>query len=43
MVQELLGGLDCIKTSSSGYQWTLKDGRIVELRVTIKDGDTNKS
>lgn len=43
MVQELLGGLDCTKTSSSGYQWTLKDGRIVELRVAIKDGDTNKS
>ena len=43
MVQELLGGLDCTKTSSNGYQWTLKDGRIVELRVTIKDGDTNKS
>lgn len=43
MVQELLGGLNCTKTSSSGYEWTLKDGRIVELRVTIKDGDTNKS
>ena len=43
MVQELLGGLNCTKASSSGYEWTLKDGRIVELRVTIKDGDTNKS
>lgn len=43
MVQELLGGFDCTKATSSGYEWTLKDGRIVELRVTIKDGDTNKS
>lgn len=38
MVQELLGGLDCTKAQSSGYEWTLKDGRVVELRVTIKDG-----
>lgn len=37
MVQELLGGLDCTKAQSSGYEWTLKDGRAVELRVTIKD------
>lgn len=37
MIQELLGGLDCTKTQSSGYEWTLKDGRIVELLVTIKD------
>ena len=39
LVQELLGGLDCKKATSSGYGWTLKDGRIVELRVTIKDGE----
>ena len=38
MVEELLGGFDCKKAVSSGYEWTLKDGRIVELRVTIKDG-----
>lgn len=37
MVQELLGGFGCEKAKSSGYEWTLKDGRIVELRVTIKD------
>ena len=37
MVLELLGGFDCKKAISSGYEWTLKDGRIVELRVTIKD------
>lgn len=39
LVQELLGGLGCEKATSSGYEWTLKDGRIVELRVTIKDGE----
>ena len=37
MVMELLGGFDCQKTSSSGWSWTLKDGRNVELRVTIKE------
>ena len=36
MVQECLGGFDCRKGNSGGYQWTLKDGRVVELRVTIK-------
>ena len=39
LVQKLLGGMDCEKATSSGYEWTLKDGRIVELRVTIKDGE----
>ena len=43
MVQELLGGLNCTKASSSGYEWRLKVVRIVELRVTLKDCDTNKS
>lgn len=41
MVQELLGGIDCSKTPSSGYEWTLKDRRIVELRITIKGGEEN--
>lgn len=41
MVQELLGGFDCRKTSSSGYEWTLKDGRVVELRVSIKGGESD--
>lgn len=40
MVQELLGGFDCRNGNTGAYEWTLKDGRIVELRVTIKDGDT---
>lgn len=42
MVGELLGGFDCSKATSSGYEWTLKDGRIVELRVTIKDGEKDE-
>lgn len=37
MVSELLGGIECTKAVSSGYEWTLNDGRIIELRVTIKD------
>lgn len=24
-----------------GYEWDRKDGSVVELRVTIKDGETN--
>ena len=41
MVQEHLGGIDCNKGTSGGYEWTLNDGRIVELRVTIKGGNGN--
>lgn len=37
MILNLLGGIECRKASTSGYVWTLKDGREVELRVTIKD------
>lgn len=37
MIQELLGELDCSKAMSSGYEWTLKDGRVVELRITVKE------
>ena len=36
MVIELLGGFDCRKAVSSGYKLILKDGRVVELRITIK-------
>ena len=36
MVQECLGGFECKKSTSSGYEWTLKDGRIVELRVSVR-------
>lgn len=42
MVQECLGGFDCSKSSTGGYEWTLKDGRIVELRVSIKEKDNDK-
>lgn len=46
MVMELLGGFNCQKASSSGWEssgweWTLKDGRTVELRVTIKENEEN--
>lgn len=43
MVMELLGGFSCSKAMSSGYEWTLTDGRYVELRVTIKEGEANDS
>lgn len=38
MVQECLGGFDCIKSNTGGYEWKLKDGRVLELRVTMKGG-----
>ena len=36
MVNELLGGFDCKKAISTSYEWTFTDGRVVELRVAIK-------
>ena len=36
MVNKLLGGFDCEKAVSCVYEWTLKDGRVVELRIAIK-------
>ncbi len=41
MVWELLGGFECQKASSSGWEWKLKDGRTVALRVTIKEGESD--
>ena len=38
LVEQLLGGIECTKAKSDGYEWTLKDGRVVELRVSVKDG-----
>mgnify|MGYP003290225581 CR=1 FL=1 len=38
MIDELLGGFDCKKGNSSGYEWTLKDGRIVKLSIEIRKG-----
>lgn len=43
MIMELLGGFSCSKATSSGWEWTLKDGRCVELRVTIKVDEANDS
>ena len=37
LVQECLGGLNGSE-SSGGYEWTLKDGRVVKLLVSIVDG-----
>ena len=36
MVNELLGGFDCKKAISTSYEWTFTDGRVVELRIAIK-------
>lgn len=36
MVSHELGGFDNPKAPTAGYEWTLKDGRKVELRITIK-------
>lgn len=38
MVSEFLDNYKGDKTTG-GYEWTLKDGRILELRVTIKEVD----
>lgn len=38
MVRECLGGLEDPEETTGGYEWGLKDGRIVELRITIRDG-----
>ena len=43
MITELLGGLDCNKATSSGYEWTLKDGRIVKLMIGIVGADMRES
>lgn len=39
MVQECLGGFECTKSKTGGYEWRLKDGRYIELRVTMKEDD----
>ena len=43
MVQELLGGFDCRKAVSCEYEWTFTDGRVVELRIAIKQPRNKKS
>lgn len=42
MVMELLGGINCTKAKAGGYTWTLKDGRTVELVVSVKDSEDDK-
>lgn len=37
MVDELLGGIRTPKSTTGGYEWALKDGRVAELRVTIRE------
>ena len=37
LVQECLGGLNGGRPSG-GYEWTLKDGRVVKLLVAIENG-----
>ena len=43
MIQDLLGSTECRKASTSGYIWDLKDGREVELRITIRNGTNNEN
>lgn len=42
MVMECLGGIDCTKAKSGGYEWTLKDGRTVELVVSVKNSEEDE-
>ena len=42
LVLDCLGGTTSPKEKTGGYQWKLKDGRIVELRVSIKDKEDNE-
>lgn len=37
MIEDCLGGIECSRAISSGYEWELKDGRTVELRISIKE------
>ena len=42
MVMECLGGIDCTKAKAGGYAWKLKDGRTVELVVSVKDSEEDE-
>lgn len=42
MVLRLLGGYDKPTAISSGYEWTLDNGQVVELRVTLKGISTDE-
>lgn len=43
MVTECLGGFDCSKAKSGGWEWKLKDGRVVQLMIEIKECENNVS
>lgn len=42
MVDHCLGGFDCKTAATGGYEWSLKDGRIVELRVSIREAENRE-
>lgn len=39
MVLDCLGGFECKKAKTGGYTWKTKDGRTVELRISILGGN----
>lgn len=39
MAQEFFEDFDKPKNNTGCYTWTLQDGRIIELRITIKEQD----
>lgn len=43
LVQECLGGFDCKKATTGGFEWNMTDGRKLELRVTISEPTKNES
>ena len=42
MVDELLGGLRCAKAKHGGYEWKLKDDRIVKLLIEITEAEQER-
>lgn len=38
----LMGLAERNNSSTYGYEWTRKDGKVVELRATLKDGENNE-
>ena len=43
LVLDCLGGFDCTKGKYGGYQWKLKDGRIVKLSVAIEEVENKEA
>lgn len=39
MIDHCLGGFECRKDKSGGWEWKLKDGRTVQLIIEIKGGE----